>query len=126
MGGIEEKITRVLFCGQQFVDSYRYTKEYLSEHPYIQVKIIFGDFSALVKTKSICLFHYCAQFLISGKNLAMPMFDLVQVWLGRQPVLDIGDTMVSLLKYIRLPIESHCSRNFMFGVLETELGVSEG
>lgn len=60
MGGIEEKITRVLFCGQQFVDSYRYTKEYLSEHPYIQVKIIFGDFSALVKTKSICLFHYCA------------------------------------------------------------------
>lgn len=37
MGGSEQQVTRVLFCGQQFSASYDYTKEYLSNYPHIQV-----------------------------------------------------------------------------------------
>ncbi|XP_021846150.1 uncharacterized protein [Spinacia oleracea] len=56
MGGIEEKITRVLFCGQQFVDSYRYTKEYLSEHPYIQVDDVpLSDIPNVIGNYHMCI-----------------------------------------------------------------------
>lgn len=37
MGGSEQEVTKVLFCGQQFTSSYHYTTEYLSKSPYIQV-----------------------------------------------------------------------------------------
>ncbi|XP_057531829.1 uncharacterized protein LOC130809967 isoform X1 [Amaranthus tricolor] len=35
--GDEQQVTKVLFCGQQFIASYLYTKEYLSQYSHVQV-----------------------------------------------------------------------------------------
>lgn len=38
--GDEQQVTKVLFCGQQFIASYLYTKEYLSQYSHVQVTTI--------------------------------------------------------------------------------------
>uniref|UniRef100_A0A803M505 Uncharacterized protein n=1 Tax=Chenopodium quinoa TaxID=63459 RepID=A0A803M505_CHEQI len=56
MGGSDEHITRVLFCGQQFVDSYNYTKEYLSNYPHIQVDDIpLSDVPNVIGNYHMCI-----------------------------------------------------------------------
>ncbi|KAL2893481.1 Hydroxypyruvate reductase [Bienertia sinuspersici] len=56
MGGSEQQVTRVLFCGQQFTASYLYTKEYLSKYPHIQVDdVALSDVPNVVGNYHLCI-----------------------------------------------------------------------
>lgn len=56
MGGSEQQVTRILFCGQQFTASYLYTKEYLSKYPHIQVDdVLLSDVPNVIGNYHMCI-----------------------------------------------------------------------
>ncbi|KAJ8769964.1 hypothetical protein K2173_009046 [Erythroxylum novogranatense] len=55
-GEIDKHNTRVLFCGPYFPASHDYTREYLQEHPFIEVDVVpLGDVPNVIEKYDICV-----------------------------------------------------------------------
>lgn len=104
MGGSEQEVTRVLFCGQQFSASYDYTKEYLSNYPHIQVDdVILSDIPNVIGNYHMCIPRMTrldSEIISSAKQMKL----IVQFGVGLEGV-DVDAATKHGIKVARIPAD---------------------
>ncbi|KAL3830299.1 hypothetical protein ACJIZ3_019101 [Penstemon smallii] len=98
-------ITRVLFCGPHFPASHNYTREYLQNHPFIQVDVApFDDIPDAIGNYDICVvksFQLNSELISRASRMKL----IMQFGVGLEGV-DINAATKHGIKVARIPSDS--------------------
>ncbi|GMH21777.1 hypothetical protein Nepgr_023619 [Nepenthes gracilis] len=105
MGRMEQRVTRVLFCGPFSPASHNYTREYLSNYPFIQVDVVpIEDVPNVIGNYHICVVKNM-QMNSSVVSRAKQMKLIMQFGVGLEGV-DVDAATKHGIKVARIPGES--------------------
>ncbi|XP_056846645.1 uncharacterized protein LOC108817353 isoform X2 [Raphanus sativus] len=102
----DKKVTRVLFCGPHFPDSYNFTRDYLQPYPFIQADVAhLRDVPQVIKNYDICvtmLMQMDSYVISRASNMKL----LMQFGVGLDGV-DIDAATKHGIKVARIPSEGN-------------------
>ncbi|KAL0700686.1 hypothetical protein Bca4012_056808 [Brassica carinata] len=102
----DKKVTRVLFCGPHFPDSYNFTRDYLQPYPFIQADVAhLRDVPEVIKNYHICvtmLMQMDSYVISRASNMKL----IMQFGVGLDGV-DIDAATIHGIKVARIPSEGN-------------------